>query len=209
MRLLASESQTWVPAEEFLPGDSLKSLKGLRHITNRHLERTTERVYNIEVEGDHVYRVGESGLLVHNASTNPNLRVTTSSSDLRKFRAEDCTNPDECNITGARKKNTLTFTVRAGKNCSVRGHEFFQAMLDKLGHKVSIIKAEWIDVEGLTDNLDIFNKCIEEGKKTEEECAKSTYTGQWAINAGYTNVNIKFKDGAKPYYHEAIVEFSN
>ena len=27
-----------------------------------------EPVYNIEVEGDHVYRVGEQGLLVHNAS---------------------------------------------------------------------------------------------------------------------------------------------
>jgi hypothetical protein len=68
MELLAPAEQTWVPAEEFQPGDSLKSLNGLRHITNRHLERTTERVYNIEVDGDHVYRVGESGLLVHNVS---------------------------------------------------------------------------------------------------------------------------------------------
>ncbi|HCO27480.1 AHH domain-containing protein [Gimesia maris] len=37
-------------------------------MTNRHLERTTEHVYNIEVDGDHVYRVGQGGLLVHNAS---------------------------------------------------------------------------------------------------------------------------------------------
>tara|TARA_R110002167_G_scaffold338107_2_gene545690 strand:- start:4524 stop:5495 length:972 start_codon:yes stop_codon:yes gene_type:complete len=68
MELLAPAEQTWVPAEEFQPGDSLKSLNGLRQITNRHLERSTERVYNIEVDGDHVYRVGQSGLLVHNAS---------------------------------------------------------------------------------------------------------------------------------------------
>lgn len=66
--LLAPEDQTWVSAEELQPGDSLKSLNGLRQITNRHLECTTERVYNIEVDGDHVYRVGQNGLLVHNAS---------------------------------------------------------------------------------------------------------------------------------------------
>jgi len=68
MELLAPEEQTWVEAEELQPGDSLKSLNGLRQITNRHLDRSTERVYNIEVDGDHVYRIGESGLLVHNAS---------------------------------------------------------------------------------------------------------------------------------------------
>jgi len=68
LELLAPEEQTWVEAEEFQPGDSLKSLNGLRQITNRHLDRTIERVYNIEVDGDHVYRVGQSGLLVHNAS---------------------------------------------------------------------------------------------------------------------------------------------
>lgn len=48
--------------------DSLKSLNGLRQITNRHLDHISERVYNIEVDGDHVYRVGQSGLLVHNVS---------------------------------------------------------------------------------------------------------------------------------------------
>ena len=68
MELLAPEEQTWVPAEELQPGDSLKSLTSLRQITNRHLERSIERVDNIEVDGDHVYRVGKSGLLVHNAS---------------------------------------------------------------------------------------------------------------------------------------------
>ncbi len=30
---------------------------------------THEPVYNIEVDGDHVYRVGKSGVLVHNMST--------------------------------------------------------------------------------------------------------------------------------------------
>jgi len=30
--------------------------------------QTTEPVYNVEVEGDHCYRVGEQGFLVHNQS---------------------------------------------------------------------------------------------------------------------------------------------
>ncbi|QDT40363.1 tRNA(Glu)-specific nuclease WapA precursor [Gimesia alba] len=68
LELMAPKEQTWVPADEFQPGDSLKSLNGLRQFTNRNLERTPERVYNIEVDGDHVYRVGQSGMLVHNAS---------------------------------------------------------------------------------------------------------------------------------------------
>ena len=32
------------------------------------LQEKQEPVYNIEVEGDHCYRVGQQGLLVHNAS---------------------------------------------------------------------------------------------------------------------------------------------
>ena len=37
-------------------------------VENRSKREEPETVYNIEVEGDHVYRVGESGVLVHNAS---------------------------------------------------------------------------------------------------------------------------------------------
>lgn len=66
--LLAPEELTWVPAKELEPSDSLKSLNGLRQITNRRMDRISERVYNIEVDGDHVYRIGQSGLLVHNVS---------------------------------------------------------------------------------------------------------------------------------------------
>jgi hypothetical protein len=35
-----------------------------------------EPVFNIEVDGDHVYRVGEQGLLVHNASAADTARLT-------------------------------------------------------------------------------------------------------------------------------------
>jgi hypothetical protein len=38
-----------------------------------------EPVFNIEVDGDHVYRVGEQGLLVHNQSTDPNVECAVAS----------------------------------------------------------------------------------------------------------------------------------
>src|SRR5262249_27260157 len=59
----------WVPAGELREGERLLAADGS---TPRVISFTPrpgpEPVYNIEVEGDHCYRVGEQGLLVHNQS---------------------------------------------------------------------------------------------------------------------------------------------
>ena len=49
-------------------GETLKTLTGTTHVERITRRPEPEPVYNIEVDVDHVYRVGESGLLVHNAS---------------------------------------------------------------------------------------------------------------------------------------------
>lgn len=49
-------------------GETLKTLEGTTVVESRSKREEPETVYNIEVEGDHCYRVGESGVLVHNAS---------------------------------------------------------------------------------------------------------------------------------------------
>src|SRR5262249_49145085 len=49
-------------------------------------EKPEEVVYNIEVEGDHCYRVGESGILVHNSSAG----VTTLPAPPPTFQGCDC-----------------------------------------------------------------------------------------------------------------------
>ena len=49
-------------------GETLKTLAGTSVVESRWKRKDPETVYNIEVEGDHVYRVGESGILVHNNS---------------------------------------------------------------------------------------------------------------------------------------------
>jgi hypothetical protein len=58
----------WVSAINLRIGETLKTLTGTTHVERITKRPQPEPVYNIEVEGDHVYRVGESGVLVHNAS---------------------------------------------------------------------------------------------------------------------------------------------
>lgn len=58
----------WQPLEDFGIGDALASRQGLREITHIELLPEGATVYNIEVAGEHVYEVGECGVLVHNSS---------------------------------------------------------------------------------------------------------------------------------------------
>ena len=62
------DRQAWVSAAELRPGETVKTLTGTTAVERMELRSSPEPVYNIEVEGDHVYRVGVSGVLVHNAS---------------------------------------------------------------------------------------------------------------------------------------------
>ncbi len=56
----------WVPLGELQEGEQLLSAAGPATIlTHQVLHRATP-VYNIEVQGEHVYQVGALGLLVHN-----------------------------------------------------------------------------------------------------------------------------------------------
>jgi hypothetical protein len=59
----------WVMAGELLLGERLLAVDGSTPVVQvLSLCAEPETVYNIEVEGEHCYRVGEQGLLVHNAS---------------------------------------------------------------------------------------------------------------------------------------------
>jgi hypothetical protein len=62
------DREGWFPVKELKIGERLKGLKGTPRVESLDLRPKPEPVYNIEVEGDHCYRVGEQGLLVHNAS---------------------------------------------------------------------------------------------------------------------------------------------
>ncbi|MFN7730527.1 MAG: polymorphic toxin-type HINT domain-containing protein [Pirellula sp.] len=60
------DRQEWVPLGELVEGETLQGQDGLAVILSVTLSRVTQPVYNIEVHGEHVYQVGELGVLVHN-----------------------------------------------------------------------------------------------------------------------------------------------
>ena len=63
------DREEWVPAGDFEPGELVDTLAGpvAVHSVDR-LESPLD-VYNIEVHGEHVFRVTADGVLVHNAGT--------------------------------------------------------------------------------------------------------------------------------------------
>ena len=62
------DRQEWVPLAELAEGETLQGLDGLAVVLSVTLSRVSQPVYNIEIHGEHVYQVGELGLVVHNVS---------------------------------------------------------------------------------------------------------------------------------------------
>jgi hypothetical protein len=81
------DRQEWVPLAELAQGDRLRcdtesfglcfpsslSPKASGLVLSVSLSRVSQPVYNIEVHGEHVYQVGELGVVVHNECPNLNL----------------------------------------------------------------------------------------------------------------------------------------
>ena len=57
-----------MPAGELRVGETLRNLDGDVRIESIEQLGTEERVYNLEIHGEHVFRVASSGVLVHNSS---------------------------------------------------------------------------------------------------------------------------------------------
>lgn len=62
------DREDWVPACELRSGEAVKTLAGITTVESYTMGDRPVPVYNLEVEGDHVYRVGNRGTLVHNTS---------------------------------------------------------------------------------------------------------------------------------------------
>ncbi|QDU56190.1 hypothetical protein Pan181_23950 [Aeoliella mucimassa] len=60
------DDQAWVSAAELNRGDTLEGIDGLLTVESLNRAPGTHRVYNLTVEGEHVYRVASLGALVHN-----------------------------------------------------------------------------------------------------------------------------------------------
>ncbi len=68
--IYSADRLDFVPAGELRVGETLRNLDGDVRIESIEQLGTEERVYNLEIHGEHVFRVASSGVLVHNASGN-------------------------------------------------------------------------------------------------------------------------------------------
>ena len=116
------DRQAWVSAADLKIGETLKTLEGTTVVESLERRPEPERVCNIEVEGDHVYRVGTSGVLVHNASAGVWTGPTHESCPAIKH----CPQLDG---TGSRFSNTPKFETE-------HSDEFFGIVLDTSGQEL-------------------------------------------------------------------------
>jgi hypothetical protein len=66
--LWSLDRHAWVSASELRPYERLATLTGPARLMDAIDTHIADPVYNIEVEGENCYRVGETGTLVHNQS---------------------------------------------------------------------------------------------------------------------------------------------
>ena len=66
--IYSADRLDFVPAGELRVGETLRNLEGDVRIESIEQFGSEERVYNLEIHGEHVFRVASSGLLVHNSS---------------------------------------------------------------------------------------------------------------------------------------------
>ncbi len=160
------------------------------------IDALNEPVYNIEVEGEHCYRVGQRGLLVHPMSgANPGIRPDPKSTG-DYYLAYDYLDSDFF-ITGMVDSwsDCLRFAIvnrirSTGKRSLIPPEDFFDAMMAWFSVPIACIRGIWNDTDPeKTTNLNIFNTLLACGK-TDVEAAKGTFTGRMALNYHYSNVTF-------------------
>ncbi len=112
----------WATTIDLQIGEAVKTLPGATIVESRTRREESEAVYNIEVEGDHCYRVSESGALVHNVS---------------ELRADGCCG-DFNSVGGAKGGGPAPRTgvlVRRGSSVESRGRLERQAQMAEAAGK--------------------------------------------------------------------------
>jgi len=88
-RIWSLDRQDWVAMGDLEIGERLQGTSGPVTITSTHLVAQTQNVYNIEVQGEHVYEVTELGILVHNTND-----LCKQIKDIQESLLKDPTNKD-------------------------------------------------------------------------------------------------------------------
>ncbi len=143
----------WVPAEaqwvslaELRAGMFLDSEKEHIFVTNVVLHAKPQDVYNIEVQGEHVYRIGDAAILVHN--NNP---LCDELLDLKTRKANGET-VDESRIAELEKLTAPKWTVNFTKEMLSNSETMFKGSrihkIEELVEKFGGTKSGWLKKKG-------------------------------------------------------------
>jgi hypothetical protein len=205
----------WVPVKELMVGERLKALNASARVESLTLREEPEPVYNIEVDGDHCYRVGEQRLLVHNASVGPlappqgatNCCPEVTKATATEFELKNSAKPTNFIFGQLVKGGEMSFyienTPKDGTGCP--GRWMFDQMMQHFGASVKAIQGNWVGAN--SDNLQQFNKLTAGGTTSPEAAAKQTWTGMQASNAGFSQVQVVSTSGSPGNYTNVNVVF--
>jgi hypothetical protein len=76
-KFLRESDRTWVSAGDLTPGDVLRSHSGVVTVVANYAIGGVHRVYNMTVEGEHVYQVSAFGVIAHNNDAANGIRIDT------------------------------------------------------------------------------------------------------------------------------------
>ncbi len=80
-RMFSATRQDWVPVKDLSVGEALRTVKGRESVAALGFQRGRHQVYNIEVETEHCYFVGNGEVLTHNACVTDSAKETHGNSN--------------------------------------------------------------------------------------------------------------------------------
>ncbi len=175
-------------------------------------------MYDIKVEGDHGYRVGTQGLLVHNASvgdsprppanaTNCVAEVTTATATI--FILKNTSKENNFIYGELVEGDEVSFLIEnlPADKTGCPGHWLFDKMMGHFGSSVNAVLGNWT----YGSNLAKVNSLTLGGSMTVEQAATQTFTGSNAALFGFTKVVIdpnKPPKGTPGHYIDIYLKFT-
>ena len=148
-------------------------------------------MYNLTVAEVHTFFVGAQQWVVHNADCDDFTKIL----------------PNGAGITANLDKDDifwLAIEVPEELKRQGIGKSLFNEAWDDLGRRATAIGGKW--VTKMPDNLNSFNRYINEGKSLEE-AARLTFTGRQAAVRGFTTVEFQKLEGTPGAYTNVEVVF--
>ena len=174
--IYSADRLDFVPAGELRVGETLRNLDGVVRIESIEQLGSEERVYNLEIHGEHVFRVASSGLLVHNSSGAEGT-VSTGTTRTPIKLAEAGEDLFVGGYAQVRRAN-----IKSGLNATHTPHHSVQDAVSGTSHSTGVSINLLKDLHALTRT---FRKPVEEGLSLRQHLSKDV----WDVKNILTNAN--------------------